>query len=747
MKINVLGLATIPLALLVHSAVAGNLLNDSGFEGGVLPWSSTKSILTLDPAAAYTGQAGMKVDSAYAWCPYGALYTLDTSQLQNGVMYEFGARIRLANSADTSANHWFGLIKNGADPIWLDGEQSAYDGAAYPDEWTHLYGIYKANFAATDSLKVCISGAANKPFYVDDAFVKPLTSAEVGYQPPATLDSANLVHADGNRLVVGSSSTPFVMKGINVYQYDPGYGNQHALENFKYKNADVASYQEIRDLGFNTVRLNLSYSLFEDDATPGVYKEEGWAVIDRHIQWAQQSGIRLILDMHVPPGGYQSFDYKGFGSRPDLQKRLEDLWVAIAQRYQNETTIVAYDLINEPYVNNWFAYAQTVINKIRAVDSNHTMILEESFHPKDIGMYKLADDNILYDIHYYDPWDWAGSHTNNTPYTGTEASIRQSLRDLLPESFYDSSTDSFNVPINIGEYGVVFEKYELAGVNGEQWLRDVNAAFDHYGFSRQLFHYNESNFGIYRSWNSYPNGHLATTVALKTALPGINGTATPPPPPPLPVSLPTITTTSLSDGQVGQSYSVQLSVSEGTAPYTWSVSSGSLPGGLNMDSSGTISGTPTTAGTFNFTLMVSDSAGASDTQPISMSIAAAPVLTGDADMALTRFRATKTTVNKGSAAEFNFVLLNNGNDVARNARFVLPMPPDTTWVSGTAECTPSATEVVCSFGDLSKGTSRNRYIYLRPTVAGSLTVTGQALSDTGDSNPGNNSVSISLTVQ
>lgn len=111
------------------SALAGtNLINDGGFEGGTLLWNSTKSMLTLDPVAAYAGQSGMKVDSAYAWCPYGALYTLNTSQLQNGAMYEFGARIRLANSSDTFANHTMGLIKNnGANPVWLDGEQSSYD--------------------------------------------------------------------------------------------------------------------------------------------------------------------------------------------------------------------------------------------------------------------------------------------------------------------------------------------------------------------------------------------------------------------------------------------------------------------------------------------------------------------------------------------------------------------------------------------------------------------------------------------
>ncbi|MDD5395538.1 MAG: hypothetical protein PHE17_21150, partial [Thiothrix sp.] len=163
---------------------------------------------------------------------------------------------------------------------------------------------------------------------------------------------------------------------------------------------------------------------------------------------------------------------------------------------------------------------------------------------------------------------------------------------------------------------------------------------------------------------------------------------------------------------------------------------------------GVLSGTPTTASTSNFSAKVTDSKGVSDTQALSLTINAAPSTTGNADMALTTFKATATSVTKGSAAGFNFVLKNNGNDVAKNARFVLPMPANTTWVSGgAAECVPSTTEVVCSFGDLAKGVSRNRYVYLRPAVAGSLTLNGKAVSDTGDSSTANNSKAVTLTVK
>ena len=56
-----------------------------------------------------------------------------------------------------------------------------------------------------------------------------------------------------------------------------------------------------------------------------------------------------------------------------------------------------------------------------------------------------------------------------------------------------------------------------------------------------------------------------------------------------------ITTGSLPNGQVNVPYNATLAASGGTTPYTWSLTSGTLPAGLTLNAStGTISGTPTT---------------------------------------------------------------------------------------------------------------------------------------------------------
>ena len=85
---------------------------------------------------------------------------------------------------------------------------------------------------------------------------------------------------------------------------------------------------------------------------------------------------------------------------------------------------------------------------------------------------------------------------------------------------------------------------------------------------------------------------------------------------------PSITTSSLPGGKVGEAYSQTLSAT-GTMPITWGIDSGNLPAGLTLDeATGEISGTPTAAGTASFTVKAENSAG-SDTKELSIAIAKA----------------------------------------------------------------------------------------------------------------------------
>jgi plastocyanin len=81
-----------------------------------------------------------------------------------------------------------------------------------------------------------------------------------------------------------------------------------------------------------------------------------------------------------------------------------------------------------------------------------------------------------------------------------------------------------------------------------------------------------------------------------------------------------ITTSQLPAAKVGTAYSTSLMASGGVPPYRWKLTRGSLPAGLTLSQTGTISGTPTARGTSSFHVRVSDSAQPADKKSKILSI-------------------------------------------------------------------------------------------------------------------------------
>jgi para-nitrobenzyl esterase len=110
------------------------------------------------------------------------------------------------------------------------------------------------------------------------------------------------------------------------------------------------------------------------------------------------------------------------------------------------------------------------------------------------------------------------------------------------------------------------------------------------------------------------------TAACGCLLYGCGGSSAPPP-----LSTPSITTVSITDGTIGAAYTQTIQATGGTAPFSWSVSSGSLPHALALNASSTssvtISGTPDTVqANVALTIQVHDVNGQTASQAFSISI-------------------------------------------------------------------------------------------------------------------------------
>jgi hypothetical protein len=117
----------------------------------------------------------------------------------------------------------------------------------------------------------------------------------------------------------------------------------------------------------------------------------------------------------------------------------------------------------------------------------------------------------------------------------------------------------------------------------------------------------------------------------------------------------TLAATASATTQVGKAYSQTNVASGGATPYAYSVSSGALPAGTNLNAStGTVSGTPTTAGAFSYAIKVTDSGRPAQTATATSSGTIAPAATTTA---------IKSSVNPstfGESATFTATVASSG---------------------------------------------------------------------------------------
>jgi len=218
-----------------------------------------------------------------------------------------------------------------------------------------------------------------------------------------------------------------------------------------------ATYSKLASIGFNSLRLYLDTRNITL-ANPLNLVGTTLSDIDQNIALAKKFGMKIILNVHITPGATGISD-RGFFTNPDRPERLAAFWKAIGEKYVNESTIAAFDIINEPnvkvnpagnspyncgnnqnghtpaqcgnkglvfkpYFDQYQQIIQNIVDEIRKVDSNHIIIVERlwldgghfSFGPNDQrdcwqnfdGKYNFPDINdpankYAYTYHCYEP--------------------------------------------------------------------------------------------------------------------------------------------------------------------------------------------------------------------------------------------------------------------------------------------------------------------------------------------------------
>jgi hypothetical protein len=229
--------------------------------------------------------------------------------------------------------------------------------------------------------------------------------------------------------------------------------------------------------GFNSIRLPMHYNLYtlpveqEPVAGKNTWLDKGFELTDSLLAWCKANKMYLILDLHAAPGG-QGNDTNISDrdpSKPSLweseanRQKTIALWVKLAERYNGEAWIGAYDIINEP---NWGfqdlaqdrngtkeklneplrKLSVDITNAIRKVDQKHLIIIEGNGWGNNYnGMLPLWDKNMALSFHKY--WNY-----------NDQASIAHIIK-MRTEN---------NVPVWLGE----------TGENSNVWFTDAISLFE-----------------------------------------------------------------------------------------------------------------------------------------------------------------------------------------------------------------------------------------------------------------------------
>lgn len=273
-----------------------------------------------------------------------------------------------------------------------------------------------------------------------------------------------------------------------------------------------------QQIGMNCIRLPFWYRNLVDEN--GEFYENWSSRLDWFVEEAGKRGIYVILDMHGAPGSQSGSDHSGRDGREEKEKASEfffgenaqanqelyyRIWETVAEHFQDNPWVAAYDLLNEAYSSYryeatrsaeelhqllWDIY-DTTYRKIRQIDRNHVIIMEAVWFAEDLpdpGQYGW--ENVMYEYHHY----YWGDYDN------LEGKQVEDMRGRLN----DIRRADYDVPGYLGEF-TFFN-------NLKAWEKALKLV-DDYGLSWTTWTYKTTEGNSYWGIRSQKNANLNLETA------------------------------------------------------------------------------------------------------------------------------------------------------------------------------------------------------------------------------------------
>lgn len=316
--------------------------------------------------------------------------------------------------------------------------------------------------------------------------------------------------------------------------------------------------RESEDMGTNFVRFLISWRAVEP--RPGVYDQAYLDAVEERVGWYEERGYHVMLDMHqdlwgryitpgldrgngapewatfmdglpvqehdmweliyLEPGVIRAFDnfWNTSGAHPELTQHYVDAWRAVAERFADNQTVVAYDLMNEPYGGTLQGVAfesgpltdlyQRAIDAIREVDNDTWVCLEpQAFGfnwglPSALGVVddaRAGDPRVAFCPHLYPlPMDLGDGFVGSSKPL-IEGTIDQWAGNVL-RTAARLGQGAGPVPVILGEFGL-----DTNAAGAEQYVKLVYQTADARGFGVAYWSRDNGTWGPYEQDGSERN--------------------------------------------------------------------------------------------------------------------------------------------------------------------------------------------------------------------------------------------------
>jgi endoglucanase len=339
-------------------------------------------------------------------------------------------------------------------------------------------------------------------------------------------------------------------RGINLSEwfaqvYDPkGYTKEHLLG---WVTADDIGL--IKSMGFDHVRLSVNPEPMMRHNMADHLPSDYVGYLDDAVKMILDHGLAVIIDMH-PDSEFKA----KLVQEDNFVEQFSDHWRAIARHFSTyDPEMVYFEVLNEPEFRDpyrWAGVQAKLANSIREGAPQYTIIAAGAnwSDVQDLlAMTPLADSNVIYNFHFYDPHTfthqgatWGSNYWHFESKLSYPASMETAEKVAAAEpdpvnrltvlryglDHWDANRISveigqaaewakhWNVPLTCNEFGVYRKASDPQ--DRARWLHDVRTTLEHDGIGWNMWDFgardNGSGFGVVNGPKEGPNTADDVTV-------------------------------------------------------------------------------------------------------------------------------------------------------------------------------------------------------------------------------------------